>query len=347
MISVETSKFRLIWCSKEMKEQEWIRFLFGDLIEEEIFPDIIPPPKAFDIYIVNSNKTSLRTLYDALRNTIGEIRPIGLVHLSDEWFGGGYDVYRNFDFVVRTHHACVFDRNQGILVIPLGWPNGAVADYYPKRASERGNRWCFVGNLIATRHEMAKYFLPWTPNCCHLFNPKKEMGPRLSKQDFDMILRDSTFCPAPMGNVMAETWRFYEALKAGSIPILERRLTIDYYRNLLGNHPIPTFRSWRLAMKFARASVDDGEALDGLQSKILRWWENYERDLVDRVRSFLVHGARGGYRANLSVWRFPTGVSSRIWQVLELTRHHSPMAIVRRVFISSKAPKRLLKRLLT
>lgn len=53
---------------------------------------------------------------------------------------------------------------------------------------------------------------------------------------------DSIFSPCPQGNVLLETPRVYEALQCGSIPIVERRLTLDYYKQLLGPHPLPTVR---------------------------------------------------------------------------------------------------------
>ena len=345
MFSVEQPKFRLIWCDSGMKEQEWIRFLFDDLIAEEVFSETIPSPAAGDVYIVNTNKISLKTLSDTLNEKIEGNRPVGLIHLSDEWFGGGYDVYRYFDFVIRTHHAAIFEKNPGIFVIPLGWPGKTTGDAAIAKSSERRNRWSFMGNLIATRHEMVKSFSSWRPNACHVFGAKGNASRRLPKAEFDSLLASSTFCPAPMGNVMAETWRFYEALLAGSIPIVERRLTIDYYRNLFGNHPIPTFRNWRQALKFAQRSMKDPSVIDSLQAQVLDWWKNYEQELSCRFRSFVVSGARGEYRNNLSLWRFPSGVLSRLWQAMELTRHHSTKAMIRRVVVFAKRRYKLIARL--
>src|SRR5437868_14679039 len=85
------------------------------------------------------------------------------------------------------------------------------------------------------------------PHWCRFSDAHEQ---RLSEGAFRCLLSDSTFAPAPMGNVMAETWRFYEALEVGCIPIVERHWRLNYFEDLLGPNPIPTFYSWPSARRF-------------------------------------------------------------------------------------------------
>jgi hypothetical protein len=65
--------------------------------------------------------------------------------------------------------------------------------------------------------------------------------------EYHAILDNTLFAPCPMGNAMLETWRFYEALEAGCIPIIEARPWMHYHERLLGPHPVPTVYRWSQA----------------------------------------------------------------------------------------------------
>ena len=90
-----------------------------------------------------------------------------------------------------------------------------------------------------------------------------------------------------MGNVNLECFRVYEALECGSIPIVEKRWTLDYFRNLLGDHPLPTVRSWPEARRMIGRMVDNPAQIDALQERCVSWWERYKREYSAQVGEFL------------------------------------------------------------
>jgi len=130
---------------------------------------------------------------------------------------------------------------------------------------------------------------------------------------------------------MIETWRTYEAMENGCIPLVERRLFCNYYGDLFGRHPIPTFSNWRQARAFVEDLSGSPPRLDALQSEIYLWWQNEKINIRDKVVAFTKNGLGGHYKPELENFRFLPRPWRNIWQYNELARHHSLQALGRRV----------------
>jgi hypothetical protein len=321
---MESGRLRIVWTANALKEVSWIGYLLTptrfDEIEEKWFERAEP----YSLYVVNSNHTPLHLIPKRFYESASQQASVGLCHLADEWFGEDYNYYRNFSFVIKTHYTPRL-RHPGILTIPLGFPNGTSQDGIGIPASQRSHLWCFLGNNDAgSRPEMLRTFQG--------IGPRYPTPPRsLKKSDYDSALRQTMFCPAPMGNVMLETWRTYEAIESGCIPLVESRVFCDYYGDLLGRHPIPTFANWRQARAFVEELSSSPAQLDALQSEIYAWWQSEKIDIRDKVVEFTKNGLRGLYKADLEKFRFLSRPWRNIWQYSELARHHSVRALGRRV----------------
>jgi hypothetical protein len=150
-----------------------------------------------------------------------------------------------------------------------------------------------------------------------------------SPKDCEKFLQESVFAPSPMGNANLECYRVYEALEAGSIPIIERRLTLDYYRKLLGDHPMPTVGSWSEGRSFIRKAIKRPEQLNAMQTECMQWWAAYKAEYTVKAGEFLAaRGVSAEQAAGpfLSAWG-----RSPFWQPIELLRHHDLGALARRV----------------
>jgi len=133
-----------------------------------------------------------------------------------------------------------------------------------------------------------------------------------------------------MGNVHLETYRPYEALECGTIPILEKRLTIDYYRELWGDHPVPTVRSWKEAHSFIRHMLENPTELDVLQQRCTTWWKLYKLQLSQDMGEFLHRRSAATGPTLLEDVVLPK-YHRPGWKVRELLRHHDSHAFVRRI----------------
>ena len=85
-------------------------------------------------------------------------------------------------------------------------------------------------------------------------------------------LAESVFAPCGMGTAHLESSRIYAALELGAIPIVERRRWLDYFGLLLGDHPLPSVRSWDEAPALMSALLADQHRLGRLQARVVEWW---------------------------------------------------------------------------
>jgi hypothetical protein len=97
---------------------------------------------------------------------------------------------------------------------------------------------------------------------------------------------DTVVAPCPAGWSNLETFRVYEALEAGCIPIVENRPGFDYFTRLLGPHPMPTVATWGDAATLVkRLKAEDG--LEPLRQTCAAWWAQYKHALTTEVGAFV------------------------------------------------------------
>jgi hypothetical protein len=311
---------KLIWHAQGLLERDWLLDLFGNLVEEEVVDREL---KCFDddsIHVMSSNfRTATPVEFDAYFGECrAKCRNLVLFHASDEFFLGGYGLYRHFDHVIRTYHTYLA-AHDGVLTIPLGYPDGTpVGTAYPP-AGARKYAWSFIGQFKATRIAMRKAFDGFEPEL--VTNTDSQ---RISKSEFDQVLQDTVFAPCPMGNVVLETWRLYESLELGCIPLIEKRLGIDYYTNLFGPNPVPSFHNWNAARRYAESLLGNRHELNRTQGRIRDWWVAHK----DRVRA-QVRGALNGPSQADELRQFTDYLRNRYpaiylpLRLAELLRHQS------------------------
>jgi hypothetical protein len=333
---------KLVWHADNLLEVDWLREVLGDLVEEECTDLDLT---CFDddcIHIVSSNWQPLPTYEDYFQECRARCRRLVLIHTSDEWFSGGYALYRHFDAVIRNF-ATRLATHDGIWTIPEGYANGTRVNGPVRPVTDRQYTWSFTGELKASRQDMASAFAGLEP---HLLTGTtsiyKAGGRKLSKTEFDDLLENTMFSPCPMGNVILETWRLYESLELGCIPIVETRRSLDYFTGLFGPHPIPSFRNWSDAHRYARSALEDKTSLLRTQSAIRDWWRARKDDIRHQLRDAATgpsqHAALQRYGA-LARNRYP--MLHEPLKLAELLRHQTATSLKSRI----KRPAGPLKRI--
>jgi hypothetical protein len=333
---------KLIWHADHLSERDWLTFIFGDLVEEEVTDLGLNRFDDNSIHVISSNWAPLASYTGYFQQCRTRCKRIVLVHVSDEWFSGGYQLYRYFDLVIRWNHSWL-TRNPGIVTVPLGYFNDTGSSNVP--ADQRQYVWSFVGEIKSSRIAMASALDSLTPKfispVASVSNPN---GRRLSKAEFNAVLEDTVFSPCPMGNATIDTSRVYESLEFGCIPLVELRLSLDYYKNLLGPNPLPAFHDWREARQFMERLIRDKSALLAKQTETMDWWKAYKDGLRTEVREAI----NGASRAQ-ELQRFSGLVRNRFplvhqpLRIIELLRHQSAGSLWRRLARPSGPLKRILR----
>jgi hypothetical protein len=203
--------------------------------------------------------------------------------------------------------------------------------------AERSFLWSFAGAKTAARMEMFKNLRQIEPHKCFFFESRKNQKPLLDGDSFMRLLSDTVFSPCPMGNVTLETFRLYETLEKGCIPIIECRTWMPYYDRLMPGHPLPTFSSWHKARQFVEAVSNDESRLIAYQHDIAEWWQSYKVKLRTEVTSFVSSGLEGSFRSSLSRhWHCRKGVNHQVWRLVELLKHASRASLQERIGITTR-----------
>ncbi len=312
-------KLTFIWQSSGLAETDWIANVFAPFAGEQVMDGEHRIVRDNALVIDSYLHSQEPAYYAQFRG-----KNAWLLHLSDETYEGGYDLYSNFRGVFRNYWSGVFDARR-VFQLPLGYSNGLVPDADGPIIDQRKYLWSFLGEASkSSRPEMMRAFTPLQPQFC--LNTNLPGQKPISRPEYQNILLDSIFVPCPMGNVSLESFRIYESLECGSIPILEKRPGADYFKHLLGDHPIPVFTTWAEAAQAVASLRSDPNAIQALNRQCQDWWADYKQTLRARVCGFIANTASG--QADTAV-RWPYSIPG--WQKAELLRYQTPATIARRV----------------
>lgn len=114
-------------------------------------------------------------------------------------------------------------------------------------------------------------------------NSAWQSGDSLSTQDYKKILEQSIFVPCPRGNSSPDTFRLYEAIEAGSIPVVERD---EYWNDLFGDdHPLIQVSDWSKAASDISMLSKETEWLEEYSSKLASWWNAQKATLKQKIKT--------------------------------------------------------------
>lgn len=101
------------------------------------------------------------------------------------------------------------------------------------------------------------------------------------------LLAKTTFVLCPAGN-NPETFRLYESLELGSIPLFVRpTIDIDYLQyKYWHNYPGPIFTSWNDLQPFLSSA--NSSYVDELQLKIITWYKDFKLNVQKNITDTMI-----------------------------------------------------------
>ena len=94
------------------------------------------------------------------------------------------------------------------------------------------------------------------------------------------ILSSTEFTPCPNGFVHPETYRIYEALECGSIPIVEN--AYKYYERLFPKNPFLKIDKWKDAREIIKGYASS--QIKTKREECIKWWSDYKNELQESIR---------------------------------------------------------------
>jgi len=199
----------------------------------------------------------------------------GIIHLSDETYSHPINHYSGATFILRNYYSKQYAKLHNVDFIPLGYSSGFIVTSNCKLSVNRKYFWNFIGQIAnkPTRESMVNALSEIDGG---YLRPTRRWNDSngLKIQDYLTILEDSIFTPAPAGWCNPDSFRLYEALEAGSIPIVDNK---SYFTALYGpTLPFPSVKNWNEVVDI----IQDNN-LYIMQLSCMAWWRN-QKDLANK-----------------------------------------------------------------
>jgi hypothetical protein len=252
----------------------WILNLLSKL-EIEIINDTQNLNENDSLIIVDHMISTKESFYFDLSN---KVKKIFLIHLGDEGGAEKKDlVYPLCEHIWRTFSLPMFKNFKNVTSIPIGYKCDPIKDNI--NILKRNYKWSFLGTTHgSSRYDLLNKHKNITPNFINLtenFSGKKSMD----TDDYYKILNNSIFAPIPHGYFHPETYRLYEALEAGCIPIIEN--PFQFFDNFLPNNPLLSVNSWEDSSTIIKKYLENKKDIEILRNKINDWWTQHKENLKE------------------------------------------------------------------
>ena len=209
------------------------------------------------------------------------------LHLSDEYASDAIDFYDLPGCLGVVRNYVRGDLPAKALVVPLGphWAvPGGVPHTHTPRPPFRELTWSFIGTGWKGRKEKLALLNGVTGDNKCVFMDDWNSPKMLGREETLAVLLNSWFVPCP-GGQNAETFRVYEALEAGAVPILVKEEGMEKYLEELGKKlPILVATDWNHAANLMHTLRAKPEVYEQYRDHILASWlaakEKVKGDIV-------------------------------------------------------------------
>ena len=222
---------------KDFLEENWIRFLFSGIHEENIIflspicvKNFLGKLNQFDfpIFIFSENSKPSKEKICLLKKFNFKY---GLIHLSDEWFVADYaKLYNGACFVLRNYVNKALLKIPYVYHIPIGYKI-KNSQKLNNISNKKKDQIFFKGAIKGERLKMLNAF---KKNGLTVSSGSKE---KLSYLKYFLQLKSYKYGLSPYGNTTPDTLRIYEYLENNILPILGSKKSYDYFTLLFEEKP--------------------------------------------------------------------------------------------------------------
>lgn len=225
------------------------------------------------LIIIDSSIEEKIELYEKFKSICSKIF---LFHLGDE--AGSYNVtsvYDNCNYIWRPFCSNRYFVNKKVKCIPIGYKSGVKNI----NKENRKYKWAFTGTPHkSSRHDLLYQFSNIKPYFCH--KTQKFDVKTISVDKMNEVLSSTEFIPCPNGFFHPETYRLYEALETGCIPIVES--TYQYYDRLFPNNPFIKINKWIDAKEILNSW--NKEKINNQSQECILWWSIHKNKIQNSIK---------------------------------------------------------------
>lgn len=153
----------------------------------------------------------------------------------------------------------------------------------------------------------------------------------LPHEDYYRLIADTKVTPGPSGPVTPDSFRVFETLEAGNVPVLDNRCPLEqpcsrYWDEIFGQqHPIPHANDWTVDLKPAVQDIVDNWPTS--RNLVYSWYQQHKRELEHRILSPIPGYEPGQVTVIVPTSPVPSNPDTQmIEDTIASVRHHLPDA---------------------
>lgn len=281
----------------DLWEYEWLNDIFPNGIEWSAFDsikDFNPIEEVPVLLYFNPHGQSVTATIAAILNKFQAIGKKAIIlHISDEFSVDSIDLYAYpaVKHVYRNYWRPSLDVTR-VTVLPLGYAKGrSGTGLGPSPAfGDRAHTWSFAGSLDREgRTEILNSLQSVQP---HRLAVMERWGDPLALEPraYCEMMRNTKFAPCLRGSGAQESFRFWEALEHGAIPIyvpLAGGDQPDEMRSMCADHPFLAIPSWEEAIRVLPQLAANPALMEEHRQKVLGWWSAKKAAVRESIKAAL------------------------------------------------------------
>jgi GR25 family glycosyltransferase involved in LPS biosynthesis len=267
-------------------EKQWLEDMFQSTLSIKSIQTVLP--KNSILLMQRTPPTFQQGRYKEILDA-QEPNSILLLHMSDE---DGYDPillynHPSVKHVIRNYYRKDCIDVSKITVLPLGY--SAKAPISTPTFTDRSLMWSFAGSMDRPgREEALKPLEALTPFEKQIKATFGDPSPLKGSAYTDQLLK-TKFIPAVKGFWALESFRLYEALEAGCIPLYvpSEGSNGDEYTTVLGKSPILALPSWTQAPNLLEQLSKNPSVMEQHRQDLQTWWKEKKQALQTALSTIL------------------------------------------------------------
>jgi hypothetical protein len=210
-----------------------------------------------------------------------------ILHLSDEYCDDPHNFYnyKSCKAIIRPYVSNKLPVQEKIIYIPLGpYRQNKKVD---TDVGQRQYVWSFYGTNWKDRKKLLEPLLSIEPSKHGFFEEWMDKK-QISEEEYSQICKDSYFIPIPRGQNV-ETFRFWEALESGAIPLYVRTDgDEEYFKFISSKLPILSIESWDKATDFVKSLISNTNTLTHYRTTMQQRWKEWKDELKSKIKAILI-----------------------------------------------------------
>jgi GR25 family glycosyltransferase involved in LPS biosynthesis len=264
-------------------EMAWLSYLVGSGSPAEV-KSVTQLEEGQILIILTDFVEAVALLVDAEKRGVKCI----VVCLADEYCTFPMEFYKlsSVKHVIRTYPRQT-PVPEKVTTIPLGYYRHPPAGSRIPPISERRLDWSFMGTDWQERQsQIAILQIPELTWDCRLFKEWMDQA-QVGEAEYVATMLNSKFVLCPSGH-NGETYRFYEAIECGAIPLIVGELKNEPFLAFIkDNVPVIAIKDWPSAKEFIFELLKSPELMESYMGQIRDGWAKWKGCLVEKIRAII------------------------------------------------------------